>query len=79
MTLSVGRMELWARLGRITVAEAMVDRAAEYVSERQWRDRHLDAPHGQSWFTSMHVSSFPGDDSRLPARAGLWADGLRHC
>jgi hypothetical protein len=57
-------MELFARLGRITVAEAMVDDAFDYVSERQWRERHLDNPHGQSWFTSMHVSSFPGGDPR---------------
>lgn len=69
MTSSVGRMELWSRLGRITVAEAMIDNAATYVAEREWRDRHLDAPHGQSWFTSMHVSRFPGDDSRACPRA----------
>jgi hypothetical protein len=62
-------MELWASLGRITVAEAMINRAATYAAERQWRNRHLDAPHGQSWFTSMHVSSFPGDDHRACPRA----------
>jgi hypothetical protein len=64
MARAVGRMELFARLGRITVAEAMVDDAFDYASERQWRERHLDNPHGQSWFTSMHVSSFPGGDPR---------------
>jgi hypothetical protein len=69
MPESVGRMELWASLGRITVAEAMINRAATYAAERQWRNRHLDAPHGQSWFTSMHVSSFPGDDHRACPRA----------
>jgi hypothetical protein len=71
---SVGRMELWARLGRITVAEAMVDRAAAYAAERAWRarlsgefDRPL--PDGHGWHTSMHISSFPGDDSRACPRA----------
>jgi hypothetical protein len=57
-------MELFARLGRITVAENMVDRAYEAAAERQWRNRHLENPHGPSWFTSMHVSSFPGGDPR---------------
>jgi hypothetical protein len=60
----VGRMELFARLGRITVAESMIDEAYEYAAERQWRERHLDDPHGAPWFTSMHVSSFPGGDPR---------------
>jgi hypothetical protein len=68
MPESVGRMELWASLGRITVAEAMINRAATYAAERQWRNRHLDAPHGQSWFTSMHVSAFPAT-TIAPARA----------
>jgi hypothetical protein len=62
-------MELFARLGRITVVESMVNEAAAYVAEREWRERYLDSPHGQTWFTSMHVSSFPGDDSRACPRA----------
>jgi hypothetical protein len=57
-------MELFARLGRITVAEKMVDDAYDHAAERQWRRRHLDDPHGQPWFSSMHVSSFPGGDPR---------------
>jgi hypothetical protein len=64
----IGRMELFARLGRITVVEAMVNEAADYVADRAWRERHLDSPHGQSWFSSMHVSSFPGDDPRACPR-----------
>jgi hypothetical protein len=64
MPRAVGRMELFARLGRITVAETMIDEAFEHVSDLQWRNRHLDNPHGDSWFTSMHVSSFPGGDPR---------------
>jgi hypothetical protein len=64
MASPVGRMELFARLGRVTVAEAMIDEAYEYSAEQQWRNRHLDNPHGDSWFTSMHVSSFPGGDPR---------------
>jgi hypothetical protein len=62
-------MELFARLGRITVVESMVNEAAAYVAEREWRQRYSDSPHGQTWFTSMHVSSFPGDDSRACPRA----------
>src|SRR4051794_18993103 len=65
---SVGRMELFARLGRINVAETMVDQAFKYVSEQAWRGEHLDSPHGQPWFSSMHVSSFSGDDPRACAR-----------
>jgi uncharacterized membrane protein len=48
----IGRMELFARLGRITVVEAMVNEAADYVADRAWRERHLDSPHGQSWFSA---------------------------
>jgi hypothetical protein len=57
-------MELFARLGRITVAESMVDEAAAYAAELAWRARISDSPHGSTWHTSMHVSSVPGDDSR---------------
>jgi len=64
MTSSVGRMELFARLGRIPVAEAMVDDAYDYVSDISWRQRYLEDPHGKPWFTSLHVSSFPGGDPR---------------
>jgi hypothetical protein len=66
---SVGRMELWSRLGRITVAEAMLDSAAAYRAEHEWRHSQHDSPHGQSWFTSMHVSRFPGADPRACDRA----------
>jgi hypothetical protein len=61
-------MELFARLGRITVAESMVDEAAAYAAELAWRARISDSPHGSTWHTSMHVSSFPGDDSRACPR-----------
>lgn len=64
MARAVGLTELFVRLGRVTVAETMIDEAFDYVAERQWRERHLDDPHGASWFTSMHVSSFPGGDPR---------------
>jgi len=64
----VGRMELFARLGRITVAESMVDSAFGYAAEREWRDRYFADPHGQAWFTSMHLSRFPGDDGRACER-----------
>lgn len=64
MARAVGLTELFVRLGRVTVAESMIDEAFDYVSERQWRERHLDDPHGAPWFTSMHVSSFPGGDPR---------------
>jgi hypothetical protein len=56
MPNSVGRMELFARLGRITVAETMIDNAAAYVSELEWRHqlrRHATRPR----FT---LSRFPG-------------------
>lgn len=68
MTEPVGLMELFARLGRITVATQMVEQAAVYVSEHAWRTRIHDAPHGHTWHTSMHVSSFPGDDPRACPR-----------
>jgi hypothetical protein len=68
MARSVGRMELFARLGRITVAEAMVDDAFEYGADLAWRSSHLDSPHGDSWFSSMHVSSFPVNDPRACER-----------
>jgi hypothetical protein len=61
-------MELWARLGRIGVAEKMLDDAVSVQAEREWRSRINDSPHGGSWFSSMHVSSFPGDDSRACER-----------
>jgi hypothetical protein len=61
-------MELFASLGRITVAETMIDEAFVRASDDDWRKRYLDDPHGQSWFTSMHVSSFPGDDPRACER-----------
>jgi len=64
MPSAVGRTELFARLGRITVAESMLDEAYERQAEQQWRNRHLDNPHGASWFTSMHVSSIPAGDPR---------------
>jgi hypothetical protein len=66
--LEVGRMELWARLGRITVVENMIDEAAAHVAEREWRNNSFASPHGQSWFSSTHVSRFPGDDPRACAR-----------
>lgn len=76
MAESLGRMELFAQLGRVTVAEAMVDEAAAYAAEIAWRERHSDlraadrdSPAGHKWFTSMHVSSFPGDDPRACPRA----------
>jgi len=53
MTSSVGRMELFARLGRITVAEAMIDEAAHYIADHEWR-----APSRPK--TSFYVSQFPG-------------------
>jgi hypothetical protein len=55
MADSVGRMELFARLGRITVAETMIDNAAAYVSELEWRHQ-LDTRDT----TSIYVSRFPG-------------------
>lgn len=73
MTDPVGRMELFARLGRITVAEAMVNEAASYAAERAWRQRlsgefDRNLPDNRGWHTSMHVSSFPGDDPRACPR-----------
>lgn len=68
MSQSVGRMELWASLGRITVAQKMVDDAVVHHAEQAWRSRIDDNPHGGTWFTSMHVSSFPGDDHRACGR-----------
>jgi hypothetical protein len=55
MADSVGRMELFARLGRINVAETMVDEATKYVSDLEWRRklRERDA-------TSIYASRFPG-------------------
>lgn len=63
-----GRMELWAALGRVTVAEVMINEAMEYVAELAWRSRISDSPHGDTWHTSNHVSAFPGDDSRACPR-----------
>jgi hypothetical protein len=68
MARAVGRMELFARLGRITVAETMVDEAFEYGADLAWRASHLESPHGKTWFTSMHVSSFPVNDPRACER-----------
>lgn len=65
---AVGRMELFARLGRITVAESMIDAAFERSADHAWRDELNDDPHGHPWFTSMHVSSFPGADARACER-----------
>lgn len=70
---SVGRMELFARLGRITVVQSMVDSAFASASENEWRETLGEDPHGQPWFTSMHVSSFPGDDSRACARKHVYS------
>lgn len=53
MPRSIGRMELFARLGRISVADTMIDEAANYVSDHEWRGRGRDA-------TSFYVSQFPG-------------------
>jgi hypothetical protein len=53
-------MELFERLGRITVVQSMVDNAVERHAENEWRNRIGDSPHGSPWFSSMHVSSFPG-------------------
>lgn len=64
MAEPVSRMELFQALGRISVVEKMVDDAATYAAQLAWRQRHLDDPHGELWFTSMHVSSFPGGDPR---------------
>ena len=62
-------MELFAKLGRITVAESMIDGAISHHAEQEWRNRYDDSPHGNSWFSSFHVSSFPGDDPRACERA----------
>jgi hypothetical protein len=66
-------MELFAALGRITVVESMINQAAEAAAERAWRgrlsgvfDRAL--PNEGHWHTSMHVSSFSGDDPRACPR-----------
>jgi hypothetical protein len=64
MPKSVGLMELFSLLGRITVVEKMIDEAYDASAERSWRSRHLDNPHGDSWYSSMHISSYPGDDPR---------------
>lgn len=71
MPRAVGRMELFARLGRVTVAESMVDNAYDYAAEKSWRERFSehrqsdrDSAAGHPWFTSLHVSSFPGGDPR---------------
>lgn len=53
----VGRMELFARLGRITVAESMVDNAARYVSDLEWRRKLRSRP-----ATSVYASKFPGGE-----------------
>jgi hypothetical protein len=61
MPRSVGRMELFAKLGRIMVAETMVAEAAAYVSEQEWRGRGRDA-------TSFYVSQFPGGPRPCPRK-----------
>jgi hypothetical protein len=65
-------MELFARLGRITVAESALDEAVTSYAEREMRNRISDSPHGGTWHTSMHVSSFPGDDPRACERQMLY-------
>lgn len=53
MPSEIGRLEFFAKLGRVSVDEVMVNEASEYVSEREWRGRSRDA-------TSFYVSQFPG-------------------
>lgn len=53
MSRAVGRMELFARLGRISVAESMIDEAAKYIADHEWRVRNRAT-------TSFYVSQFPG-------------------
>jgi hypothetical protein len=72
MSEPLGRMELFARLGRIAVAETMLNQAVKAQAEREWRNRIDDSPHGGTWFSSMHVSSFPGDDPRACERQLLY-------
>lgn len=46
-------MELFARLGRITVVDAMLNEASSYVAEHEWRSPERGT-------TSFHVTKFPG-------------------
>jgi hypothetical protein len=57
MPKSVGRMELFAQLGRISIAESMVDNAARYVSDLEWRRKRRSRE-----ATSVYASKFPGGD-----------------
>jgi hypothetical protein len=49
----IGRMELFARLGRIIVADVMVDEAAEYAAKQEWQELNRLQ-------TSVYASRFPG-------------------
>src|SRR3954462_14316403 len=55
MADSVGRMELFARLGQINIFEGMVEEAAKQASDREWRRLN-----GERLATSVYASKFPG-------------------
>jgi hypothetical protein len=69
----LGRLETFARLGRVGIATSMFERAADRALEEEWRNRLQRAPHGEPWYSSLHVSEFPGDDPRWCPRALLYS------
>ena len=62
----LGRFETWARLGRIATAESMFNDASLHAEEQHWRRRIADAPHGNPWYSSLHVSQFPAEERHCP-------------
>lgn len=70
--MGLTRTEFLARLGMLKIVEPMVEDAYLMEEAKIWEGDLDDSPHGDSWSTSFHASSFPGDDPYACERLALY-------
>lgn len=68
----MSRAVLWGSLAGITPVESVLYSAYEEEEKYIWENNIGNSPHGMPWFTSLHASSFPGDDDTVCGRAQVY-------
>src|ERR1039457_5958081 len=68
----MSRAAMWGVLGNLTVVEPLLLSAYENEERDIWKTNQGNSPHGKPWYTSLHASNFPGDDSSVCGRAQVY-------
>lgn len=68
----ISHIELLQRLNLTKIADLAAKRAYENREKKIWEQDLESSPHGETWHTSFHASSFPGNPDTACARRALY-------